>query len=60
VCSAGNSNILILYGNNKKKVVLSSTPIKIRVIKGGVDGGEDTHDKDIHSRSIILGSGEAV
>lgn len=45
---------------NKKKVVLSSTPIKIRVIKGGVDGGEDTHDKDIHSRSIILGSGEAV
>ena len=42
MCSAGNSNILILYGNNKKKVVLSSIPIKIRLIKGGVDGVEDT------------------
>ncbi|KAF5434511.1 hypothetical protein C5S35_13965 [Candidatus Methanophagaceae archaeon] len=39
MCSAGNSNTLIYYGNNKKKVALSSTHIKIGLIKGGVDGG---------------------
>ncbi|RCV64652.1 hypothetical protein C5S53_07800 [Methanophagales archaeon] len=38
MCSAGNANTLIYYGNNKKKVVLSLTPIKIRLIKCGVDG----------------------